>query len=174
MSEGKGRKDKTTIKSTEEGPTKRAMASEALTLAMMTELEKNCTNIREEMTTLIKTSLSPIRTTLDSVKLKVESSEAHFSKAEAALSHHSDKITILEADIVELKNTMLDLKKKSNNLRDLLDGYENQARRLNLCVIGIRENSERGQSPLKSMFWLKCWTTKAFPNRQSWKDVTGH
>lgn len=66
-----------------------------------------------------------------------------------ALLEHSNKITTQEADIVELKNIMLDLKKENNGLRELLDGYENQAKRLNLSVIGIGEESEQEQCPLK-------------------------
>lgn len=57
----KNRKDKVSNKSIEEGRTTRSMAAKQLTLAMLVaELEKNRNNITEELTKLIKMSLSPI------------------------------------------------------------------------------------------------------------------
>ena len=148
----KGRKDKTSTKSTEEGHTTRTMAAEPLTLGMLVmELEKNRFNITEELTTLIKTSLSPIQTTLESVKLQVESYETRFNEAEGALSDHSDRISTLETSVVELKSAVRDLTKENNGLRDVLDGYENRQRRLNLRVLGVGEDSEWRQCPLKFM-----------------------
>lgn len=152
MSE-KDKKGKTSAKNTEEGrTTTRSTAVEPLTLAMLvSELGKNRASITDELTNLLKTSLSPIQTTLESVKLRVESFEARFVEMEDALSDHSDRISTLESSVAELKSTVRGLTKENNGLRDMMDGYENRQRRLNLRVLGVGEDSERGQCPLKFM-----------------------
>lgn len=143
----KGRKDKTSTKSTEEGHITCTVAAKPLTLAMLvTELEKNRTNITEELTNLIKTSLSPIQTTLESVKHHVESYEARVNEVEEVLS---DQISMLETSVLELKSTMRVLMKENSRLRDMLDGYENRQTHPNVRVVGVRENSKRGHWPLK-------------------------
>ncbi len=53
--------------------------------------------------------------------------------------------------MAELTTLMSDLKKENNSLRDSLDGYEIRQRCLNLCVMGIGEDSEWEQCPLKFM-----------------------
>ena len=114
---------------------------------MVIELEKNRSNITEAL----KTSLLPIQTTLEAVKRQVDAFEARFTKAEGALSDHSDRITTLETSVEDLRSTMQDLAKENEGLKDTLDGYENRQRRMNLRVLGVAEDSERGQCPLKFM-----------------------
>ncbi|CAM4605252.1 unnamed protein product [Leuciscus chuanchicus] len=152
LSNDKNRKDKVSNKSIEEGRTTRAMAAEQLTLAMLVaELEKNRNNITEELTKLIKTSLSPIQNTLEAVKQQVELYEVRFNEAEDVLTDHSDRISTLESSVAELRSSVRDLTKENNDLRDMLDGYENRQRRTNLRVLGVAEDSERGKCPLKFM-----------------------
>lgn len=148
----KNRKDKVSNKSIEEGRTTRSMAAEQLTLAMLVaELEKNRNNITEELTKLIKMSLSPIQNTLEAVKQQVESYEVRFNEAEDVLTDHSDRISTLELSVAELRSSVRDLTKENNGLRDMLDGYENRQRCTNLRVLGVAEDSERGKCPLKFM-----------------------
>lgn len=144
----KDKKDKLLIKNT----TTRSMANEQLTLAMLVaELEKNRNNITSELTNFLTTSLSPIQTTLEAVKHKVELYEVRFKEAEDTLIDHSDRISELETSVVQLQSTVRDLTKENDGLKDMLDGYENRQRRLNLRVIGVPEDSERGKCPLKFM-----------------------
>ncbi|KAL7385372.1 hypothetical protein ABVT39_020746 [Epinephelus coioides] len=146
MLEG-NRKERTTTRSTEAAAAA-AAEQEQLTLAMLvTELEKARSNITETITT----ALLPIQTALEAVKHQVESFEARFTEAEGALSDHSDRITTLETSIEELQSTVQDLAKENEGLKDTLDGYENRQRRMNLRVLGVAEDSERGQCPLKFM-----------------------
>lgn len=147
MSE-RSKKEKPATKGAEEGGqvTRTMAAVEELTLAkLVTELEKVQSNIMEEL----KTALLLIRTALEAVKRQVESFEACFTEAEDTLSVHSDRITTLETSVDELKSTVQDLTKENEGLKDTLDGYEK--RRLNLRVLGVAEDSEQGQCPLKFM-----------------------
>lgn len=125
-----------------------AVAAEELTLdKLVTELEK----VRSDITEELKTALFPIQTALEALKRQVESFEVRFTEAEDALFDHSDRITTLETSVEKLKSTMQDLTKENEGLTDTLDGYENRQRRLNLRVLGVAEDSEREQCPLKFM-----------------------
>lgn len=142
MSEG-SKKDRPVTRSTEA-----AAEQQQLTLAtLVIELEK----ARSDITTALQTALLPIQTTLDAVKRQVESFEARFTDTEGVLSDHSDRITAVETTVEELQATVLGLAKENEELKDTLDGYENRQRRSNLRVLGIPEDSERGQCPLKFM-----------------------
>lgn len=95
--------------------------------------------------------LLPIQTTLDAVKCQVDLFEVRFTEAEGALSDHSDRITTLERSMEELQSIIHDLAKENEGIKDTLDGYENRQRCLNLRVLGVPKDSERGQCPLKFM-----------------------
>lgn len=99
---------------------------------LVTELEKIRSNFTEEL----KTAVLPIWTALETVKRQVESFEACLTEAE-------------DASVDELKSTVQDHTKENEGLKDTLDGYENRQGCLNLRVLCVAEDSERGQCPLK-------------------------
>ncbi|KAJ8395955.1 hypothetical protein AAFF_G00026630 [Aldrovandia affinis] len=120
-----------------------AANADALSVSMLvTELDKQHASINADMAAVIQNSLAPIQTSIDCNRETVDTVGGQLTALEALVSGNSDQITTAEEAIEKLKT-------ENAALVDKIDDLENQARRVNLRIVGVPEGIKDGADPTK-------------------------
>ncbi|KAL0169447.1 hypothetical protein M9458_034043 [Cirrhinus mrigala] len=118
-------------------------ANEEFSLSMLTtELEKQREHLKEDMSVLIKSSLTPIQLSIESFQVTVDAFGKRLATVETTAVENFEALSKAEADIAALKAT-------NEALLDRLDDLENRSRRANLRIINVPEDSEIGTDMVK-------------------------
>ncbi|KAL0173576.1 hypothetical protein M9458_029544 [Cirrhinus mrigala] len=118
-------------------------ANEEFSLSMLTtELEKQREHLKEDMSALIKSSLTPIQLSIESFQETVDAFGKRLVTVETTAAENFEALSKAEADIAALKAT-------NEALLDRLDDLENRSRRANLRIINVPEDSEIGTDMVK-------------------------
>ena len=118
-----------------------------LTLEMLIiELEKSRKSTTAELTVSLNVALAPINSALEPIAATVAKHTSTISEMEAALSTHSDYITSLEHDVVELRSKLTSMTEENGALQATVEDLVSHSKRQNLRVIGLPEDIE-GNNP---------------------------
>ncbi|KAL0150370.1 hypothetical protein M9458_054187 [Cirrhinus mrigala] len=118
-------------------------ANEEFSLSMLTtELEKQSEHLKEDMSALIKSSLTPIQLSIESFQETVDAFGKRLATVETTAGENFEALSKAEADIAALKAT-------NEALLDRLDDLENRSRRANLRIINVPEDSDIGTDMVK-------------------------
>lgn len=110
-------------------------ASNGLAPLLAGEMEKLREHLREDMTTLIQTSLAPIQSSIASFQESVDSLGHRVTSVETAAGENFEALCKAEKAIS-------DLQALNATLVDRIDDLENRSRRVNLRIINVPEGSE--------------------------------
>lgn len=106
--------------------------------SVLTELlEKQREHLKEDMSSLIQTTLDPIKISIEAFREKLDTLGRRFDSLETSTSENFTALTRAEAAIVELRTA-------NAVLLDRVDDLENRSRRVNLRIINVPEGAERG------------------------------
>lgn len=111
---------------------------------LVSELDKQRSVLKEDISMLIQESLKPIQTSVDAVRDTVNSFQARLASTEAIASENFERLNSAEATIKTLQVA-------NQELLDRVDDLENRSRRTNLRIVNIPEGSEDGKDPVKFM-----------------------
>lgn len=111
---------------------------------LVTELAKQRSVLKDDISTLILEALKPIQTTMDAIQETVNSFQARLASTEAIAGENFERLNSAEATIKTLQVA-------NQELLDRVDDLENRSRRSNLRVVNIPEGSENGKDPVKFM-----------------------
>lgn len=114
---------------------------------LVTELQKQRTSLREDMSALIQDSVKPLQTSVDSLRDIVNNFQGRLTATESIAGENFERLTTTEA-------TVESLQAQNKVLQDRLDDLENRSRRVNLRIINVPEGSEAGRDPVEFMSGL--------------------
>ncbi|KAI4818627.1 hypothetical protein KUCAC02_003933 [Chaenocephalus aceratus] len=107
---------------------------------LVSELEKQRTSLRKDMSELIQESVKPLQSSVDALRETVNQFNKRLVAAETLAGDNFERIT-------STQKTVETLLTQNKSLLDRLDDMENRSRRVNLRVINIPEGSEKGRDP---------------------------
>lgn len=111
---------------------------------LVSELAKQRSVLKDDISTLILQSLKPLQTAVDGIKETVNSFQARLVSTEATAGENFERLNAAEATIKALTAV-------NQDLLDRLEDLENRSRRSNLRILNIPEGSEDGKNPIKFM-----------------------
>lgn len=122
-----------------------------LTLEMLIiDLENSRKSTTTELTASLNAALAPINSALESITTTVAKHTSTILEMETALSTHSDNITSLEQDVVELRSKLTSITEEHSALQATVEDLVSRSKRHNLRVIGLPEDIE-GNNPRQFM-----------------------
>ena len=111
---------------------------------LVTELAKQRSVLKDDISILIHESLKPLQTAVDGIKETVNSFQARLVSTEAIAGENFERLNAAEATVKALTAANQDLLARVEDL-------ENRSRRSNLRILNIPEGSEDGKDPVKFM-----------------------
>lgn len=123
---------------------------------LVTELDKQKSVLKVDISMLIQESLKPIQTVV-AVRDTVNSFQARLASTEAIEGENFEPMNSAEANIKSLQVA-------NQELLDRVDDLENRLRRTNLRIVNIPEGSEDGKDPVKFMeeLLMECMGSSVF------------
>ncbi|KAK3542801.1 hypothetical protein QTP70_003012 [Hemibagrus guttatus] len=109
---------------------------------LVTELTKQRTPIKEDISALIQESMVPLQASVNGLTETLASFQSRLCATETLAS---DNFSVLAT----AEKTIKTLKEQNTTLMDRVDALENRSKRSNLRILNVPEKSERGQSTVK-------------------------
>lgn len=108
----------------------------------MAELAKQRVSLREDMSTLIKSSIQLIQSSVDSLREQKHDFQSCLDHTKTVVGGNFEKLTAVEA-------TIKSLQAQNSSLLDSLDDLVNRSRKANLQIVNIPEGNESGRDPVE-------------------------
>lgn len=132
---GKPKTDEKKTLSTKVANMATAAASNELAQILAGEMEKQREHLREDMASLIQSSLEPIQSSIDTFKELVDTLGQRVTSVEATTGENFEALCKAEKAIA-------DLQAMNATLINRIDDLENRSRRANLRIINVPEDGE--------------------------------
>lgn len=116
-------------------------ANNELAVMLASEMEKQRVNLRQDMTALIQSSLTPIQASLTGFQETVDTLDRRVTSVETTAGENFEALCKAEKAIEELQTLIA-------KLLDRIEDLENRSRRANLRIINVPEDSEKNQDML--------------------------
>lgn len=109
---------------------------------LVAELDRQRSSLREDMSTLIKSSIQPVQSSVDSLCVQVNAFQTRLDHTEAVVGENLERLATTEATIKSLQS-------QNAEFLERLDDLENRSRRANLRIVNIPEGSENGRDTVE-------------------------